>query len=57
MKVLLIGKVQCVYNSKLFALETNTIKSYGRANRNKEIRHGSTMHKTLNMRPLKQSSS
>ena len=40
---LLIGKVQCVYNSKLTVLEMNTIKSIGRANRNKGIRHGNTM--------------
>jgi len=50
---LLIGKVQCIYNSKLTALETNTIKSIGRANRNKEIRHGNTMRKTPNTIPLK----
>ena len=51
-KVLLIRKVLCVYyhvyDSRLIALEANTNKSKGRANRNKEIKHGNTMRKTPN---------
>ena len=50
-------KEQCVYDCKLTALETNTIKSKGKSNRDKEIRQGTTMHKTPNTRPLKQSPS
>ena len=50
-------KEQCVYDCKLTALETNTIKSKGKSNRDKEIRQGTTMRKTPNMRPLKQSPS
>ena len=48
-------KEQCVYDCKLTALETNTIKSKGKSNRDKEIRQGITIRKTPNMRPLKQS--
>ena len=33
-EVLLKRKVHCVYDSKLIALEANTNKSKGRANRN-----------------------
>ena len=50
----MIRKIQCVYDSKPTALETNTNKSKGRANRNKEIKHGNTMCKTPNTRSLKQ---
>ena len=50
-------KEQCVYDCKLTALETNTIKSKGKSNRDKEIRQGTTMRKTPNTRPLKQSPS
>ena len=35
-------KEQCVYDCKLTALETNTIKSKGKSNRDKEIRQGVT---------------
>ena len=50
-------KEQCVYDCKLTALETNTIKSKGKSYRDKEIRQGTTMRKTPNTRPLKQSPS
>ena len=50
-------KEQCVYDCKLTALETNTIKSLGKSNRDKEIRQGTTMRKTSNTRTLKQSPS
>ena len=50
-------KEQRVYDCKLTALGTNTIKSLGKSNKDKEIRQGTTMRKTTNTRPLKQSPS
>ena len=35
-------KEQCVYDCKLTALETSTIKSKGKSNRDKEIKQGTT---------------
>ena len=53
----MIRKEQCVYDCKLNALETNTIKAIGESNRKKEIRQGNTMRKTPNTRSLKQNPS
>ena len=51
----MIRKEQCVYDCKLNALETNTIKAIGESNRKKEIRQGNTM--PPNTRSLKQNPS
>ena len=53
----MIRKVECVYDSKFTALEMNTNRSKGIANKNKEIRHDNTMRKTPNTRPPKESPS
>ena len=59
-KVLLIAKVQCVFDCKLTAKKIipkkKKKKSNRNSNRNKEKRQGNTMCKTPNMRQLKKRS-